>query len=369
MGIYSTMHENAVAIDLNQVTPVFESANFVAMSLEAVAESEANYNKIMEAIGVSELSYYEEHGSEIVYEAEGFAGFIESAKKFFQNIWEKIKGIFHKFFAWLSSLTKDSKDFAKKYEAEARKKWPDLDSSFSIKGYKFTKLEQVNWDAAFDKGLGAVPGSNGRSVADLPDTESELNALITKLNGEWIGNARAAIANNIVGSSDSTLEDNDFDKRIKEGFRNGESSAQNIEKAELDLEKAIRDCKDYASTKKSAEKAYSTFEHGIRDLIKGMDNLKKALDKEKTKTGSDGKEIIGPLTSAASKLVTGYKDVTGMLNTANGIYLQALKDQATQSKKLIAAVITTGKVKKESADLFSTQESGSLDFLSNIVLR
>lgn len=369
MGIFSTMHEGAqVSIDLSTTVPALESANFSAMALEAVAESEANYNLIMQTIGVSELAYFEEHGTEIVYEAEGFAGFIESAKKFFQNLWEKIKAIFHKFFAWLESLVRDGKDFAKKYEAEARKKWPDLDSDFSIKGYKFTKLEQANWNAAFDAGLGVVPGSNGRNVAALPTTKAALEDLIKKHNEEWQGKMRAAIAKAVVGSNDSDLESGEFDKVLKEGFRGGESTAQVLEKSDLDLEAAIKDCKDYSNTKKAAEKAYKDFENGIKDLMKGMDQLKKDLDKEKSKKDDAGEEIIGPATNAASKLVTGYKTVTETLNTANGIYLQALKDNAAQAKKLIAAVITSGKVKKESADL-SIEEAGQLGFLAGIVLK
>lgn len=376
MGIYSTMHEGAVAIDLDKVTPVLESANFAAMSLEAVAESEANYNKIMEAIGISELSYFEANGQEIVYEAGGLAGFLQKAKEFFKNLWEKIKGIFHKFFAWLASLTKDSKAFAKKYGAEARKKWVDLDDSFSVKGYKFTHLDQPNW-------IAAVKAANDTAPADLEDIANKMasdfqgvgkqyfEAIITKSNEDWESKARAAIANSIVGSSDNELEAAEFAKTLKEGFRGGESSAIALEKSDIDLGAEITLCEDYSTTKKNAEKAYRDFEKEFNVVIKDLESMEKAVNKEKSIKDTDGTtEMLGTVTNAASKVVNSNKTIKQMLSDANGAYLQALKDQATQAKRIIAAVITTGKVKKESADLFSaTQESGSLDFLSNIVLR
>ena len=40
----------------------------------------------MQTIGVSELAYFEEHGTEIVYEACGLSGFFAQVKKFFKDL-------------------------------------------------------------------------------------------------------------------------------------------------------------------------------------------------------------------------------------------------------------------------------------------
>ena len=148
MGIFTTGGYSGLATDI--YSPVNESidvsgyTNFHTLSLEAVAESERTYNNIMKSVGVAELRYFEEHGSEVIYEAGDISSFFEKIKMFFKKLIDKVKAIFHAFMAKLNSFIKSDKDFAKKYEKEFTEKWSNVSEDYDlINGYKFTNLDNV----------------------------------------------------------------------------------------------------------------------------------------------------------------------------------------------------------------------------------
>ena len=109
-------------------------------ALMHVYENECNYNAIMKAVGLSEMSYYQETGRELfLNEAGAFSGFIDKVKAFFRKVIEKIKSIFKKFIAAIDQYRLDNKQFVKKYSAQILRK--DL-SNFEFEGYKFSMLDK-----------------------------------------------------------------------------------------------------------------------------------------------------------------------------------------------------------------------------------
>ena len=113
MGVYSIGRNYSRDFDNTgivecQYEPGMEAA------LNIVAESELNFNKLMQAVAKDELGYLQENGVEMVYESGTASGFIEKLKAFFLKIWEKIKGLFRKFFAKINSYLIDDKKFADK---------------------------------------------------------------------------------------------------------------------------------------------------------------------------------------------------------------------------------------------------------------
>ena len=404
MGIFSTStgYSSGLSMNMDNVVPAFESANYTAMSLTAVAESQANYNNIIKAIGINELAAFEETGAEIIYEAGAISGFIAKIKQFFIKLWDKVKEIFHKFFAWLDVLTKDNKEFAKKYEAEARKRWNNIKDEFSIKGYKFTHLEEVPGkyaDAenfAMDKygdivGYEVIDANNNlygvieRNINKKINGSSfeDANKAFSDKHSDAVEAVRGAIKNSLVGGTDSGLTADEFTKELFEGFRDGDSSKTTLEKSDIDLEKCLTELKTYSKTKKDSEDAFKVIKKSFDNTIKKLEDLVK----DANKLGTDKNDIkmtdknTGKEVSAASVIVsyynhltTAWKDVKEVLVSANGTYLQALKDRATQDKTTVAAVITTGKIKKESADYgygYSYNESAStgMSFLDQVVLK
>ena len=397
MGIFSTStgYSSGLSIDMDNVVPALESANYTAMSLQIVAEAEANHNAIMKAIGIHELAAFEETGEEIIYESEAAGGFIAKVKQFFIKLWDKVKEIFHKFFAWLDSLTKDNKEFAKKYEAEARKRWSSLKDEFSIKGYKFT-IKAPDYDEAEKRAIAKYASSVGVDTVLLTNPSSntsvekqtdptqynkrkEWNKAFSDKHSDAIEAVRAGVVSELIEKfNGSSLTAEEMTKELFEGYRDGDTSKITLEKSDINLEECISELKNYSNTKKEADKAFKDLKKRFDDTIKKCENLEKEANKLGTagneiKVKIDDKEIsaAGEYISFYSHVTTAWKDVKEVLVSANGSYLQALKDRATQDKAVVAAVITTGKVKNESADYgYSYSESaGSMDFLAGVVLK
>lgn len=395
MGIFSTStgYSSGLSMDMDNVVPAFESANYTAMSLQVVAEAEANHNAIMKAIGIHELAAFEETGEEIVYESGAASGFIAKVKQFFIKLWDKVKEIFHKFFTWLDSLTKDNKEFAKKYEAEARKRWSSIKDEFSVKGYKFT-IKEPNYDAAEERAIDAyakaieigstiLKNPQGESSVTKPDTEEQYNNIkeenkkFSDKHSDAIEAVRAGVVSELIEKfNGSSLTAEEMTKELFEGYRDGDTSKITLEKSDIELETCISELKNYSDTKKKADNAFKALKKRFDDTIKKCENLDKEASKLGT-TGNEakvtvgGKEIsaAGEIISMYSHITTAWKDVKEVLVSANGAYLQALKDRATQDKAIVAAVITTGKVKNESADYSYSESAGSMDFLAGVVLK
>lgn len=400
MGIFSTNYEGSVlaGLDMNaDIKPALESANFTAMGLEVCAEAEANYNMIMKAVGVAELNYFEENGQEIVYEAGG-AGFLETVKKFFINLWNKVKEIFHKFFAYINMLTKSHKDFAKKYEKEARDKWSKIKDEFSIKGYKFKIPDSINYKSADEAvndcfsaaGLPNALKVNGNdSTAKIAalgtisnDTLKTAYDEITTFNknmkdkkSDYIEAMRGKIVKGLFSNNPGNLTAEEFAKELFEGFRDGDSEKQTLEKEDLDFETSLSELKSYEKTKRGAENDFKEVKKLFDSTIKSIESLQKDLT---NKTGSEratktdnGKTIdaTSALLSTVNTMLDYVKSSREAVVTVNGAYLQALKDRANQDKHFIAALVTTSKVQKESAEEYGasvSENAASMDFLSNI---
>ena len=138
IGIYGrggSYVENVEAIDV----PDYLSIEECAMNI--VVESEMNWNSLMRAVAVNELSCLEETGEELIYEASTGGGFLSKVKEFFVNLLAKIKGLFKKFFALIQSYTATDKDFVKKYRADLTK---INTRDFSYKGYEFTHVDDIS---------------------------------------------------------------------------------------------------------------------------------------------------------------------------------------------------------------------------------
>lgn len=88
---------------------------FVDDVLEAnfyiLADSEKSWNEMFQGIGVSELQSYNESGVEVVYEENKFTEIIGKIKKWFIDLWNKIKAAIDKL---LDKIEEKRKEFVKK---------------------------------------------------------------------------------------------------------------------------------------------------------------------------------------------------------------------------------------------------------------
>lgn len=375
MGVYSIGRNYSRDFDNTgivecQYEPGMEAA------LNIVAESELNFNKLMQAVAKDELGYLQENGVEMVYESGTASGFIEKLKAFFLKIWEKIKGLFRKFFAKINSYLIDDKKFADKYKdriINANLK------DFKFKGFKFTNLDSNSAKASdmFDAALGKLDkgktfenynkdyGSIVNSVnMNNGSTKEEIKRAVEKFNEDeqdLLEEARGATIN--CGSCTST----EFTEELFKYFRDDETSKE--EKELSDLGTNPSDLLSIISTTKKTidltKKDLSNFERSIKDITKALDKASRDLtnaipDKDKNKDDQEAMSIAVQVVNIWAKI---RKDALAIAQVVNGAKLTAIKDRNRQAKAICVALVGRKSI-KESYDDYSYNEGAS--FLSEL---
>ncbi|MGL5327851.1 MAG: hypothetical protein ACRDD7_01195 [Peptostreptococcaceae bacterium] len=346
MGVYTMSGKSNevdnVGIIECQHNPGIEAAYHI------VAESEANFNTIMQAVGVAELRVYEESGVEMVYEAADVKGFFGKVKEFFVNLWEKIKGLFKKFFAMFDSLVKSDKDFVNKYKGSITQA---STTGFKYKGFNFT-LDAVSVSGADSKIEGVVSGL----IGSIPDSADSLEAKIKEASD------RSELVEKMRGAAigESSLSAAELSKEIYAKLRSGESTKEEIDN--VNTTTLMQDILGTSDLKKAAEKQYSDLEKIIKDAIKETEKTQSELLKGIPSGDSADTTLRALKVKYASNKVSLLKEKMAVLQVVNGAKLTAIKDRNRQSKAICVALMSH-KPKNEST---TVAESG---FLANVTIR
>lgn len=327
MGFYSINNEtntNSILENMNlediHYTPDLAGAYMI------VAESEHNYNRLMQQIGISELSYYVENGTELVYESFDMTEFLNKAKEFFLNILNKIKQLFAKFFALLNSYIKDDKEFVDKYSKQLLNV---NTNNFKFKGFNFTNVETFDIQKANSNierkiktvlsSLDKIPNnakSENQKFADKVDFANELRGSVLKVKD---------------------LSSSEFSKELFKYFRNGSDSKEEVN--DINVSKELSNISNNSSLKKKAEKALTELEKGIKENIKNLNNLEKSLLKDKDNHNAEKIKYC-------NNVVKCLKDSQSILQVANGSHLNAIKSQNRQSKAICVSLLGYSNTKK-----------------------
>ena len=339
MGVYSmTNRETELTAGIIECMhePGLEGAYAI------VAESEANYNKIMQAVGVAELAVFESTGEEMVYEAADVKGFFGKVKEFFVNLWEKIKGLFKKFFAMFDSYVKNDKDFVSKY----KKHLLSVNTrDFKYKGYNFT-IDAVSVNKADSAINKIIPAMEDKKALLAIEDRAEL---VEKMRGAAIG--------------ESSLEAGEFSKELFKKLRSGEDAKEELDNISVtDLLMAIS---ENSNLKKEAEKNFKDIEKSIKEAIKTTNKLQdRILKVTPDKSDKDATTLRAEEIKAASTHVANLKDKLAIVQLVNGAVLTAIKDKNRQSKAICVALMNY-KPKNESYD-FTNESAG---FLAGVTIR
>ena len=254
MGFFNTSIQNTASSwaglmeeDLN----IYDGMSIMEANYAAIAETEMNWNAIMETAAMNEIQYFAENGEEYVYtEASGFGAAIV---EFFKKIWEKIKAIFKKFMVMLGSVTMKDKDFVKKHGDAIRKGAANLATDgVTIKGFKFNKNLFTTITANKNDVITYyITGDNASKLAG-DDYDS----------AEIMDEQRAKLA----GVS-GTLTESEFRKELFEMLRGGESSPEDIDVTSNMVFEALGELENSKETRKSAEKAYTNAEKVFKAVL------------------------------------------------------------------------------------------------------
>ena len=304
-----------------------------------VAESEQNYNALIQAVGMDELKFLEENGHEMVYTEATGSGFFEQAKAFFKNILEKIKGLFTKFFAMFDSFIKSDKEFINKYQ----KQLVQVDTKdFKYNGFEFT-VDAITVDGA-DTAIGEIKKGDSELSAAIAEYKDE-----TDVVEKWRGRA---------AKSSGSLTASEFSKELYEKFRKGESSKQELEN--LTAMKYIKILQDSSTAKKNAERGFTALRKTIEGYIKDVDQLSKAALSNLSNANA---EENGTKARGAAVVVKMLKNKLAILQIVNGAKLTAIKDENRQARAILVKMLGY-KPKNESTDFSGGYEGSRLSSLS-----
>ena len=353
MGVYSTGATTTTLFDNeNIIESAFDSP--IEAAFHIVAEGEANYNKIMQAIGIDELAVLESTGAEMVYEAVDIKSVFGKIKEFFVNLFKKIQGIFQKFMALINSWVIDDKAFVAKYKKHLMQV---NTKDFEYKGYVF-KNQNLDITAASNKATASiekeVESTVDKAYKNADDAKKWTDA--TENKSDILDKARGAV----IGSN--PIDSGDFAKELFMHFRNGEDSKVDIDNVSVTTLLSIID--GAAQAKKDADKAYKEVEKVFKDLIKTTEKCEKELVNSVPKGTAEENTDASVKIRGGSACMQFAKEVAGIITILNGAKLSAIKDENRQAKSICVQLMNYAP-KNESA--FVHTEGSS--FLNSVVFK
>lgn len=317
---------------------VYEAGIEGAMNI--VAESEYNWQKLMEATGIDELQYFVENGTEMVYEASG-TGFFAKAKDFFKKVWEKVKGLFRKFFGMFDAMVKDDAAFLSKYKNKLAK--VQIPSDFKIKGYNFT----------IDKKAEIVDTTNSKVSGIVNSITSDNNGKLDEYDSDDINEQ----IRGIVLGDNGKYTDKEFSTALFENLRNGESDKEDIEN--ITVGQIVSALGSTKQLRKEAEKNFKKIKKTIEDSIKTCEQAeKKALN------GTDDTDTKSLNISKEHRKIEVYRMLLNADQVANGATLTAIKQYGQQWKMTAAKLLKyVHESVEEDGDVVSESHISNVDFI------
>ena len=334
--------------------------NMHEAALNIVAETQANYNALMQAVGMNEYRMVKESG-EAVYTEGALSNFWAKVKKFFVNLLAKIKGLFNKFMSKFDAYVRGGKSFYDKYKKQLAERVGKIDKDkVKFMGYEFSNL------GASQKLL-----TIGKSYTDKMTTkslsENDAASLVAEREktDEIIGGFRADLVNQ---SGDLTASE--FSKELFKHFRSDQTQKEDVGKI-VDLAYFTRVLGGADKAKTNVEKAYKDIEKGLNDCIKACEkgtdtSVKTQLDKD----ANDGAVSLAKKQTAAYPIL--IKIIQGAIGAKQafvGAQMQAIGDEISQAKHFASLVIRTGALKEYGTSWSHTHEGAQDDFLSRVEFR
>ena len=329
-----------------------KESSAIEMAARICYESTVNHNMINKACAIEELRVLESTGVEMVYEGAKLDSFIEAAKTFFRNLWEKIQGMFKKVIMQFSSWFKSDKEFLKSYSKDIKtaintKSSTINNKEFSGYDYKFYSdsvdlfTSKLAGDSEAEKTIDSVQSGSGSTLDAVKNliegfTGDKYKTLLDGVRGGIISS---------IGGSTGAVEKGDFTKEIKKSLQGGEDSKQTLKVGNM-ISKAMSFLENSENIKKELNNGLREAKKAIDDAIQIVEKAKRALGKTVSGDVSDTAQLAGATHTLCTKVITFLKDSRNIAVTASGTALEALKACSRQSKAICVKAVTA-KVKKD----------------------
>lgn len=346
MGVYSKSGITESVLNMEDVIECQYDC-FDEGAYAIIAETERNYNNIMQAVGIQEFNVFEQTGQEMVYEAVDIKGFISKVKQFFINLWKKIAGLFKKFLAIMDSYLKTDKEFVNKYKKAI---YAGSTKDFKYKGFKYTTdAYKVTKDTAEPPLTIESIGGNNEALDALIKKYEDKSDIEEGMRGKAIGESASYTAS-------------EFAKELYEKLRNGQSTKEEIDG--VNPSEQIQIILGTKQGKKDAEKDFKETKQIINKAIKALETKERELLKEIP--SNDENETKSKQLKVLGDAITLTKAQLSIIQTMNSAKLTAIRDNNRQAKAICVKLIGR-KAKNESYDFESSYNEGSL--IDNVVIR
>lgn len=296
---------------------------------------------------------------------EGVQELGASIKKMIMSAWEKIKGLFKSFLAKFDSvIMRDTKALFNKHKTEFVK------NTGKLKKWKWSKLKtELTCAHGVDKANSEFNGLCDLAKADPEKLQEEISdgtALENVLSGAAGNTDRKSFAkdyHNYFFDDDETFTDETVGSDIRgiissvmtdnKLVSNAKKSADAVDKAFSTMLKSVDTAIKSLSTKVVA-KDYngSGTEVKYKDNTKYMGNLDK--DSNQPKDGSVSMKKLNALRAAVTTTQTGYNMITGA-------YLNEVKFQIKQCRRVFGQIISMRAAKNEAVLLDAIGESAEYE--------
>lgn len=310
---------DAIDMELLEAVETTQADPFLA-AVETVYYTESNYNKLCEAIYVGELTHFAESGNTMVYEAEGKAKAVfDAVIDFFKSILKRIKGIFIKMIATLTSWVGTDKAFVAHFRKLQSKGHIANKSTFVGKGFTFSNL-----DHKFKDQIQVTTLSDSDGIMDSPE---KLKAGIEKYNSEKEGIVESIRGARLSGQGKITK--GEFKKECFKYFRSGKTIAGEINT--VDIEGWISEIETAKDSKKAAKDSYDSVSKVIKAEIKRVEQLKKAVEKK-----DENRELK---MKYAGNYIALLKADANTCTIINGAHLKAIAANNRQARRFCVALV------------------------------
>ena len=334
-SVYDSINESA----LHDVAPYEfdESMTFQEMGAQMIEEAAQDWNKYMQAVALTELSYVIENHQEYIYEGVDISAMITKVKEWFKKLWAKIQGIAKSAMAKFMSFGKNDEAFIAKYEADIHTGATKLPAGFSYKGYKFEGLAEKAGIITTPKGVptkwsdiqsmlkasredDSNDGVKNTELFNSKRTEKHLDEYRGKLTGAGTvtaGEFKKALKKDLYGSLDKEyIKSVDASKLI--GIVKGAKEAIDAAK---ESEKAIKD--------------------DIDEKISTLDDLESEIRGRDTRPeDAHGRELNNKKATIVNQVSSLLKSIETVNAQWFSAYITALKDQNRQAKAVCTKLIS-----------------------------
>ena len=329
-SVYSSIHENS----LSSVEPFEfdESMSFMEMGAQTIEESTEDWNNMMKAIALTELSYVAETGQELIYEAVDFGAIKDKVVGWFKKLWAKIQGIARAAMAKFKSLGKDDEGFLSKYTQYFNDGYNKIPSGFSFKGYRYNDSIIDNASTLVSNEAKAE-AETARDVSSFGKKGPDIFDKFPRKIDQYCGR--------IIPGNSGDVSKSQFTKALTKAFK-GSDAKVFLNKNDINVNTLVSHVSGCKTAIDDAKDAESALKDSIDSAIDAVETMASKFKDDAIKDGIST-DVAGKNRTAATYF-TKYSEFLQEINKINttwfSTYISVLKERNRQSKALLVKLVS-----------------------------